>query len=102
MKIETIELPRVKQSAEKKLTDFVTEIINYELYEDDIKQSNEYHITMMHVQRRMIDFMECNYSIDKNELYSVKMRCEEVLKYLDLIIDASYPNRYKILPNANK
>lgn len=90
------EVPTVYGRGAKDIDDVVVDIIKADLHDSDgIMQSTEHHLTMMHVQNKMLRFMDDNWSIDKDKLMSVRLRCREVMSYLDLIADASNKTRYK-------
>jgi hypothetical protein len=90
------EIPVVSGRGSKDIDDVVVEIIKADLHDSDgIMQSCEDHLTMMMVQHKLGGFMQHNFSIDKDKLMSVRLRCREVLTVLDLIAAASDKIRYK-------
>lgn len=91
-----MEVPHVSRPNEDIFKDLIAEIISYDFYEDDMIQSNEYHLVMMHVQRKMKNLLDVNLLIDKSGLISARLRCEVLLGFLDLVLSAS--NKVTFLP----
>lgn len=97
------EIPMVARNNKPDIDDVIAAIIKADLHDSDgIMQSCEHHTTMLHVQRKIKSYMDGNYSIDKDKLLSMILRCEEVLYHLNLIRDASHQNRYVKLSDATR
>lgn len=94
-KQDTSEVPMVQPREGKDIAEVVASMIKDISDDEQALAFQEDHLVMLQVQHGMKKFMDGNFSIDKSRLLSVKMRCEEVLKYLDLIVDASCQHRYK-------
>lgn len=90
------EVPVVSRPGQKDIDDVVVELIKANLFEEEgIMQSAEHHIFMIEMQSRLGNFFQYNFSIDRDKLMSVRMRCRELLASLDLIADASNKIRCK-------
>ncbi len=97
-------IPTVNNAHNKTLSEVVAEIITdtHLYYVDDIPQLDVSHVAMLHTQERILDYIQHNWSLDKDEMYELSCRCKQVSKYLDLISDVSRPNRYVKLPDASE